>query len=124
MLRRQRRRARRRLIMISDKVRPHHLERKAILYVRQSSAHQVLHNRESSALQYAMRDRLTALGWSEIEVIDDDLGRSAAGGVQRAGFERMVAEVFRRSSAGSTRAAPFRPAVALPVGETSNASSN
>ena len=45
--------------MISDKVRPHHLERKALLYVRQSSAHQVLHNRESSALQYAMRDRLT-----------------------------------------------------------------
>src|SRR5467141_1505233 len=79
--------------MISDKIRPHHLERKALLYVRQSSAHQVLHNRESSALQYAMRDRLTALGWSEIEVIDDDLGRSAAGGVQRAGFERMVAEV-------------------------------
>src|SRR6516164_2433402 len=93
MLRRQRRCARRRLIMISDKVRPHHLQRKAILYVRQSSAHQVLHNRESSALQYAMRDRLMALGWSEIEVIDDDLGRSAAGGVQRAGFERMVAEV-------------------------------
>jgi hypothetical protein len=54
--------------MISDKIRPHHLERKALLYVRQSSAHQVLHNRESSALQYAMRDRLTALGWSEIEV--------------------------------------------------------
>ena len=41
--------------------------------------HQVLHNRESSALQYAMRNRLTALGWLEIEVIDDDLGRSAAG---------------------------------------------
>ncbi|HZC76129.1 MAG TPA: recombinase family protein, partial [Ktedonobacterales bacterium] len=79
--------------MITDKIRPHHLERKALLYVRQSSAHQVLHNRESSALQYAMRDRLTALGWSEIEVIYDDLGRSAAGGVQRAGFERMVAEV-------------------------------
>ena len=38
-------------------------------------------------------DRLTALGWSEIEMIDDDLGRSAAGGVQRAGFERMVAQV-------------------------------
>src|SRR6201985_3370924 len=79
--------------MISDNVRPYLLERKAVLYVRQSSAHQVLHNRESSALQYAMRDRLTTLGWSEIEVIDDDLGRSAAGGVQRAGFERMVAEV-------------------------------
>ncbi len=79
--------------MTSDKLRPHHLERKALLYVRQSSAHQVLHNRESSALQYAMRDRLVGLGWSEIEVIDDDLGRSAAGGVQRTGFERMVAEV-------------------------------
>lgn len=79
--------------MISEKIRPHHLERKAILYVRQSSAHQVLHNRESSALQYAMRDRLTALGWLQVEVIDDDLGRSAAGSVQRAGFERMVSEV-------------------------------
>ncbi|CDO38549.1 putative insertion sequence ATP-binding protein [Novosphingobium sp. KN65.2] len=76
-----------------EKIRPHHLERKAILYVRQSSAHQVLHNRESSALQYAMRDRLTSLGWSRVEIIDDDLGRSAAGTVTRAGFERMVAEV-------------------------------
>ncbi|RWL93369.1 recombinase family protein, partial [Mesorhizobium sp.] len=64
-----------------------------ILYVRQSSAHQVLHNRESSTLQYAMRDRLTALGWSRVETVDDDLGRSAAGGVARAGFDRMVAEV-------------------------------
>src|SRR5437762_11692009 len=79
--------------MISDKIGPHHLERKAILYVRQSSSHQVLHNRESRALQYAMRDRLTGLGWSEIAIIDDDLGRSAAGTVTRAGFERMVAEV-------------------------------
>src|SRR5712664_2382260 len=79
--------------MTTEKIRPHHLQRKAILYVRQSSAHQVLHNRESSALQYAMRDRLTALGWSRIETVDDDLGRSAAGGVARAGFDRMVAEV-------------------------------
>src|SRR6201987_3156238 len=79
--------------MMSDKIRQHHLDRRAILYVRQSSSHQVLHNRESRVLQYAMRERLVALGWSEIEVIDDDLGRSAAGGVVRAGFERMVAEV-------------------------------
>jgi len=61
--------------------------------VRQSSGHQVLYNRESGALQYVMRDRLTALGFTEIEVIEEDLSRSAAGGVQRAGFERMVAEV-------------------------------
>src|SRR4051794_10696739 len=113
MLRRQRRRPRRRPVMISDKVRPHHLERKAILYVRQSSAHQVLHNRESSALQYAMRDRLTVLGWSEIEVIDDDLGRSAAGGVQRAGFERMVAEVCLGRRSPSLHGNGLRPLAAV-----------
>jgi DNA invertase Pin-like site-specific DNA recombinase len=79
--------------MSADKIKPHHLARRAIVYVRQSSAHQVLHNPESRALQYAMHERLAALGWSEIEVVDDDLGRSAAGGVARAGFERMVAEV-------------------------------
>ena len=79
--------------MMSDKIRQHHVDRRAILCVRQSSSHQVLHNRESRALQYAMRERLAALGWSEIEIIDDDLGRSAAGSVTRAGFERMVAEV-------------------------------
>jgi DNA invertase Pin-like site-specific DNA recombinase len=78
---------------MSDKIKPHHLARKAILYVRQSSTHQVLHNRESQALQYAMRDRLVALGWSEVDTVDDDLGRSAAGGIPRVGFERMVAEV-------------------------------
>src|SRR3954468_9395097 len=79
--------------MMSDKIRQHHLDRRAILYVRQSSSHQVLHNRESRRLQYAMRERLVAFGWSEIDVIDDDLGRSAAGGVMRAGFERMGAKV-------------------------------
>jgi len=79
--------------MTSEKIGVQHRARKAVLYVRQSSAHQVLHNRESQALQYAMRDRLTQLGWSEIEIIDEDLGRSAAGGTTRAGFERMVAEV-------------------------------
>src|ERR671913_39035 len=79
--------------MSAEKIGAQHRARKAVLYVRQSSAHQVQHNRESQALQYAMRERLVQLGWSEIEVIDDDLGRSAAGGVARAGFERMVAEV-------------------------------
>src|SRR5918993_979315 len=79
--------------MSAEKIGARHRARKAVLYVRQSSAHQAQHNRESQALQYAMRERLVRLGWSEIEVIDDDLGRSAAGGVARAGFERMVAEV-------------------------------
>lgn len=78
---------------MSDKIKPHHLERKAILYIRQSSLYQVNHNLESQKLQYAMEERLQQLGWREIEVVDDDLGRSAAGTVTRAGFERMVAEV-------------------------------
>lgn len=78
---------------MSEKITARHLGRKAILYVRQSSAYQVSHNLESQKLQYAMQDRLRQLGWREIEVVDDDLGRSAAGTMPRAGFERMVAEV-------------------------------
>jgi DNA invertase Pin-like site-specific DNA recombinase len=78
---------------MSEKIRPQHLARKAILYVRQSSPYQVIHNLESQKLQYAMEARLRQLGWHEIEVVDEDLGRSAAGSVTRAGFERMVAEV-------------------------------
>ena len=78
---------------MSEKIRAQHLERKAILYVRQSSPYQVLHNLESQKLQYAMEARLRQLGWREIEVVDEDLGRSAAGLIMRAGFERMVAEV-------------------------------
>lgn len=78
---------------MSDKIKAQHLDRKAVLYVRQSSPHQVLHNQESRSLQYAMTDRLRHLGWQEIEVIDDDLGLSAAGTVARSGFERMVADV-------------------------------
>lgn len=78
---------------MSEKIKPHHLGRKAVLYVRQSSAHQVAHNQESRRLQYAMKKRLAQLGFQEIEIIDEDLGRSAAGGVKRSGFDRMVADV-------------------------------
>jgi len=78
---------------MSGKIKPHHLERKAIPYIRQSSAYQVSHNLESQKLQYAMQERLQQLGRREIEVVDEDLGRSAAGTVTRAGFERMVAAV-------------------------------
>src|SRR5919107_4220546 len=79
--------------MSAERIGAQHRARKAVLYVRQSSAHQVQHNREGQVLQYATRERLVRLGWSEIEVVDEDLGRSAPGGVVRAGFERMVAEV-------------------------------
>src|SRR3954465_466033 len=78
---------------MSEKIKSHHLARKAILYVRQSSTYQVTNNIESQKLQYAMQARLRQLGWQEVEIVDDDLGRSAAGTVHRAGFERMVSEV-------------------------------
>src|SRR5499427_1113818 len=78
---------------MSEKIRQSHVERKAILYVRQSSAYQVQNNLESQKLQYAMQDRLRHLGWQEVEIVDEDLGRTASGVVTRAGFERMVAEV-------------------------------
>jgi DNA invertase Pin-like site-specific DNA recombinase len=78
---------------MSDKIKPQHLSRKAILYVRQSSPYQVMNNLESQKLQYAMEARLRSLGWSEVEIIDEDLGLSAGGNVTRTGFERMVAQV-------------------------------
>lgn len=78
---------------MSEKIKAQHLARKAVLYVRQSSSYQVTNNQESRRLQYAMQNHLRELGWKEIEVIDEDLGKSAAGGVTRSGFERMVADV-------------------------------
>jgi DNA invertase Pin-like site-specific DNA recombinase len=78
---------------MSDKIKPQHLTRKAILYVRQSTAYQVENNLESQKLQYAMEAHLRALGWNCIEIVDEDLGRSAGGTVTRTGFERMVAQV-------------------------------
>ena len=78
---------------MSEKINPQHLSRKAILYVRQSSLYQVMNNLESQKLQYAMEARLRSLGWNEVEIIDEDLGRSAGGSVTRTGFERMVAQV-------------------------------
>ena len=74
---------------MSEKIQPQHLSRKAMLYVRQSSAFQVSHNLESGRLQYAMQTRLRDLGFAEIEIVDEDLGRSAAGTVARSGFERI-----------------------------------
>ena len=71
---------------MSDKIRVQPLDRKAVLYVRQSSAYQVSHNLESQKLQYAMQDRLHQVGWNDIEVSDEDLGRSAAGTQTRTGF--------------------------------------
>ena len=78
---------------MNEKIGDHHLSRRAILYVRQSSQQQLLNNQESRRLQYAMRDRLLDLGFRDVEVIDEDLGKSAAGSIERSGFRRLVADV-------------------------------
>ena len=69
-----------------------HLARSAVVYVRQSTAEQVAHNLESQRRQYGLADRARLLGWQDVEVIDDDLGRSA-GGIRRPGFERLLAAI-------------------------------
>jgi DNA invertase Pin-like site-specific DNA recombinase len=81
----------------SELVTPRHLRRHALVYIRQSSPQQVLTNQESLRLQYALQQRARDLGWSaeQIEVIDTDLGLTAATATQRVGFQDLVAKVTR-----------------------------
>ena len=74
------------------KIAADHLARSAFVYIRQSTADQLMHNQESQRRQYGLADRARQLGWSTIEVIDDDLGRSG-GGTSRPGFERLLAAI-------------------------------
>ena len=81
-------------LLYSPKITPEHLARKAIVYLRQSSEKQVRQNTESQRLQYEMAERIRGLGWQEVEVINSDLGTSAAiGAVYREGFERVLSSV-------------------------------
>lgn len=75
-----------------SKITAEHLARKAMIYVRQSSLQQVRDNPESQGWQYDLASRAAQLGWSDVIVVDDDLGRSG-GGTERPGFERMLAAV-------------------------------
>src|SRR5689334_2911623 len=74
------------------KITADHLGRGAFVYIRQSTADQLLHNLESRRRQYGLADRARQLGWTTVEVIDDDLGRSG-GGINRPGFERLLAAI-------------------------------
>jgi len=73
-----------------NKIRSEHLERQAFVYVRQSTMGQVQNHVESKRRQYALADRARALGWQQVQVIDEDQGRSGAG-AHRPGFERLLA---------------------------------
>jgi DNA invertase Pin-like site-specific DNA recombinase len=73
-----------------SKISAEHLCREAYVYVRQSTLDQVQQNQESQRRQYALRDRARELGWSEVTIIDEDLGRSGSG-THRPGFERLLA---------------------------------
>ncbi len=79
----------------SSKVTAAHLSRSALLYVRQSSLKQVLHNTESAVRQYDLRGKAVSLGWAadQITVIDIDQGHSGASAADREGFQHLVAEV-------------------------------
>lgn len=78
---------------MNDKLNASHLSRRAVVYVRQSSLAQVQNNLESQRRQYALSERAKELGFAEVQVIDDDLGRSAAGAQARPGFDRLVSAV-------------------------------
>jgi len=82
-------------MITSELITPHHLARKALIYIRQSTLQQVLTNQESLRLQYALRLRALELGWQaeDIEIIDADLGQTAAVAQNREGFKEVVSRV-------------------------------
>jgi hypothetical protein len=82
------------MIQQQNKINEGHLNRKAIIYVRQSTDRQVKKNTESQRLQYSLQDKAREWGWNDIEIIDSDLGSSAAvGASERRGFERITSLV-------------------------------
>jgi DNA invertase Pin-like site-specific DNA recombinase len=78
-----------------SKITAEHLQRRAYVYIRQSTPDQLAHNHESRRRQYGLAERAKQLGWSSVEIIDDDLGRSG-GGIARPGFERLLAAICDR----------------------------
>ena len=78
---------------MADRITANHLKRAAIVYVRQSSPEQVRNHAESTRIQVGLRDKAVAFGWREPVTILDDLGVSAGGFANRAGFQHMAAEV-------------------------------
>lgn len=78
---------------MNPKITPEHLSRGAVVYVRQSTMGQVAEHTESQRRQYALADSARAMGFAAVSVIDDDLGRSGSGLIERPGFQKLVASV-------------------------------
>ena len=80
---------------LGSKVGDRHLERLAVVYVRQSTRQQVIDHGESTRLQYGLVERAVGLGWqtSRVLVIDEDLGKSGSSAAGRVGFQRLVTEI-------------------------------
>jgi len=81
--------------MNTEKIQRPHQERMAVVYVRQSSMHQVRHNLESQGRQYELAELARQLGFATVTVIDEDQGRSGGGAVERSGFSRLLDLVFQ-----------------------------
>jgi len=75
------------------KITPDHLGRGAVVYVRQSTMGQVVENTESQRRQYALAEAAQTMGFTSVAIIDDDLGRSGSGVIERPGFQKLVAAV-------------------------------
>ena len=80
---------------MNGKIQHAHVERQAVVYLRQSTLKQVYEHRESTARQYALKERAIALGWpvDQVNVVDDDLGQSGATAVNRQGFQQLSEDV-------------------------------
>ena len=78
---------------MSEKIKPNHCERSAYVYIRQSTLHQVRNHLESQRRQYDLEGRARALGFQHVVIVDEDLGRSGTGSIERPGFVRLLAAV-------------------------------
>ena len=91
-------------LLYSPKIKPEHLTRKAIVYLRQSSEKQVRYNLESQRLQYDVAERMRTLGWKEVEIINSDLGCSAGIASARRATKRTTSARRSASSCGRSEA--------------------
>lgn len=78
---------------MNAKITPDHLGRGAVVYIRQSTPGQVVEHTESQRRHYALAESANLMGFASVTTIDDDLGRSGSGVVERPGFQKLVASV-------------------------------